>query len=73
MFHGDWLGTMLSEFTASALLVGAGFIVGRFHIATPEKFAEFSLRDIRLGVHHLRRYSDRRAARQYRYRHPLRA
>jgi hypothetical protein len=30
MFHGEWLGTMLSEFAASALLVGAGFLVGRY-------------------------------------------
>ncbi len=82
MLHGDWLSTMLSEFTASALLVGAGFLVGRFrerrrllgkdlhqydfypYIATPEKFAEFSLKDFRLGVHCLLRSSDRRAARQ---------
>jgi predicted transcriptional regulator YheO len=82
MFHGDWLSTMLSEFTASALLVGAGFFIGRFrerrrllgkdlhhydfypYVATPEKFAEFSLKDFRLGMHHLLRYSDPRAARQ---------
>lgn len=82
MFHGDWLTTMLSEFAASALLVGAGFVIGRVrerrrllgkdlyqydfypYIATPEKFAEFSLKDFRLGVHYLLRYSDRRAARQ---------
>jgi hypothetical protein len=61
MFHSEWLFTMLSEFTASALLVVAGFLVGRYrerrrlkgkdlhqydfypYVATPEKFAEFSL------------------------------
>ena len=30
MFHGEWIGTMLSEFTASALLVVAGFLIGRY-------------------------------------------
>ena len=73
---------MLSEFTASALLVIAGFLVGRYrerrhligrelheydffpYIATPEKFAEFSLKDFRLGVHFLLRGHYVRAARQ---------
>src|SRR5258705_12788529 len=82
MFHSEWLGTMLSEFTASALLVVAGFLVGRYrerrrlkgkdlhqydfypYIATPEKFAEFSLKDFRLAVHYLLRNADVRAARQ---------
>lgn len=30
MFHSEWLLAMLSEFTASALLVAAGFLVGRY-------------------------------------------
>lgn len=34
------------------------------YVATPEKFAEFSLKDFRLGVHHFLRNRDSRAARQ---------
>jgi predicted transcriptional regulator YheO len=34
------------------------------YVATPEKFAEFSLKDFRLAVHHFLRNTDRRAARQ---------
>jgi predicted transcriptional regulator YheO len=82
MFHNEWLSTMLSEFTASALLVVAGFLIGRYrerrrlkgrdlheydffpYVATPERFAEFSLKDFRLGVHFLLRGHDARAARQ---------
>ncbi|HEX4619552.1 MAG TPA: hypothetical protein VH135_07455, partial [Steroidobacteraceae bacterium] len=30
MFHSEWLTTMLSEFTASALLIIAGFYFGRW-------------------------------------------
>ncbi|HEX9138485.1 MAG TPA: PAS domain-containing protein [Steroidobacteraceae bacterium] len=82
MSHVEWFGTMLSEFTASALLLFAGFLIGRYrerrrskgkdlhqydfypYISTPEKFAEFSLKDFRLGVHFLLRNADARAARQ---------
>src|SRR5215469_12010477 len=82
MIHGEWFATMLSEFAASALLVGAGFLIGRYrerrrlkgkdlhqydfypYISTPERFAEFSLKDFRLGVHHLLRNPDPRAGRQ---------
>jgi hypothetical protein len=82
MHQIEWIGTMLSEFTASALLLGAGFLVGRYrerkrlkgrdlhqydfypYVATPEKFAEFSLKDFRLGLHYLLRNADPRAARQ---------
>jgi predicted transcriptional regulator YheO len=82
MVASEWFGTMLSEFTASALLLVAGYFVGRQrerrrlrgkalheydfypYVSTPEKFAEFSLKDFRLGVHHLLRNSDMRAARQ---------
>jgi predicted transcriptional regulator YheO len=82
MTHVEWFGTMLSEFTASALLLVAGYLVGRYrerrrlrgkdlhqydfypYISTPEKFAEFSLKDFRLGVHFLLRNADSRAARQ---------
>lgn len=34
------------------------------YVATPEKFAEFSLKDFRLGMHHFLRNRDSRAARQ---------
>jgi predicted transcriptional regulator YheO len=82
MFQSEWVSTMLSAFTASALLVVASFVVGRSrerrrlkgkdlhqyglypYVATPEKFAEFSLKDFRLGVHYLLRNADARAARQ---------
>jgi len=82
MLPGEWFSTMLSEFTASALLVAAGFLVGRYrerrrlrgkdlhqydfypYVPTAEKFAEFSLKDFRLGVHSLLRNPDARAARQ---------
>lgn len=80
--HSEWIGTMLSEFAASALLVVAGFLIGRYrerrrlrgkrlheydfypYVATPDKFAEFSLKDFRLGMHHLLHNADARAARQ---------
>lgn len=82
MFHSEWLSTMLSEFTASALLIVAGFLVGRHrerrrlrgkslhqydfypYVPTAENFAEFSLKDFRLGVHHLLGNRDMRAGRQ---------
>ena len=82
MIASEWFGTMLSEFTASALLLAAGYFVGRHrerrrlrgkalhdydfypYVSTPEKFAEFSVKDFRLGVHHLLRNTDLRAARQ---------
>ena len=82
MFHSEWLTSMLSEFTASALLVVAGFLVGRYrerrrlkgrdlhqydfypYIASSDGFAEFSLKDFRLGVHVLSKSHDARAARQ---------
>jgi predicted transcriptional regulator YheO len=82
MIHGEWFATMLSEFAASALLVIAGFLIGRYrerqrlkgkdlhqydfypYISTPERFAEFSLKDFRLGVHHLLRNPDPKAGRQ---------
>ena len=82
MIASEWFGTMLSEFTASALLLVAGYWVGRHrerrrlrgkalheydfypYVSTPERFAEFSLKDFRLGVHHLLRNTDLRAARQ---------
>ena len=82
MFHNEWISTMLSEFTASALLLIAGFVIGRYrerrrlkgkdlhqydfypYVATPDKYAEFSLKDFRLGLHYLLRNTDARAARQ---------
>jgi predicted transcriptional regulator YheO len=82
MFHGEWFGAMLSEFTASALLVVIGFLVGRYrerrrlrgralhqydfypYVATADGFAEFSLKDFRLGVHVLLKSTDARASRQ---------
>ncbi len=74
-----WFSTMLSEFTASALLLIAGFLIGRYrerrrlrgrslheydfypYVATHDNFAEFSLKDFRLGMHYLLRNSDARA------------
>lgn len=82
MFHSEWFASMLSELTASALLVAAGFLVGRYrerrrlkgrdlhhydfypYVATPDRFAEFSLKDFRLGIHVLLKSADARAARQ---------
>jgi predicted transcriptional regulator YheO len=82
MFHNEWLMTMLSELTASALLIIAGFFYGRYrerrrlkgkslheydfypYISTAENFAEFSLKDFRLGLHYLLGSRDMRAARQ---------
>jgi predicted transcriptional regulator YheO len=82
MYHNAWLGSMLSEFTASALFLIAGFLVGRYrerkrlkgkdlhqydfypYVATPEKYAEFSLKDFRLALHYFLRNTDARAARQ---------
>jgi len=82
MFHSEWFATMLSEFTASALLLVIGYFVGRHrerrrlrgkalheydfypYISTPENFAEFSLKDFRLGIHYLLRNLDLRAGRQ---------
>jgi hypothetical protein len=82
MFQSDLIGQVISNLAASALLVLAGFLVGRYrerkrlkgkdlhqydfypYVATPEKFAEFSMKDFRLGVHHLLRNADARAARQ---------
>ena len=82
MIHSEWIGSMLSEFAASALLLLAGFLVGRYrerkrlkgkglhqydfypYVATPEKFAEFSLKDFRLALHYFLRNVDARAARQ---------
>jgi len=78
MFHSEWLMTMLSEFTASALLLIAGFYVGRYrerrrlkgralheydfypYTRTAEHFAEFSLKDFRLGIHSLLGNTDMR-------------
>ena len=82
MLHHEWLSTMLSEFTASALLLIAGFYIGRFrerrrltgkalheydfypYVSTAERFAEFSLKDFRHGIHYLLGNRDLRAARQ---------
>lgn len=82
MFAGEWVASVLSELTASSVLLGAGFLVGRYrerrrlkgralheydfypYAATPENFAEFSLKDFRLGMHHFLRNADARAARQ---------
>jgi predicted transcriptional regulator YheO len=82
MHPSEWFGTMLSEFTASALLLVAGYFVGGQrerrrlrgkalhqydfypYVSTPEKFAEFSLKDFRLGIHYLLRNLDVRAGRQ---------
>ena len=82
MFGVEWIGSVLTDLTASSLFVAGGFAVGRYrerqrltgrpltaydfypYQATPENFAEFSLKDFRLGVHHFLRNTDQRAARQ---------
>jgi predicted transcriptional regulator YheO len=82
MGAAEWIGAVLAELTASLLLLGAGYLIGRYrerkrlegraladydfypYVATPENFAEFSLKDFRLAMHHFLRNIDRRAARQ---------
>ena len=82
MFALQWIGSVLTELSASLILLAAGYLIGRYreqkrqqgrslteydfypYVATPEKFAEFSLKDFRLGMHHFLRNSDSRAARQ---------
>jgi predicted transcriptional regulator YheO len=80
---GDHMVTAaLAEALVSVLLLGAGFVVGKYRErlrqrgrdlteydfypfqTTADNFAEFSLRDFRLGVHHFLRNRDARAARQ---------
>jgi predicted transcriptional regulator YheO len=78
----QWIGSVLTDLTASVVILAAGFLIGRYrerkrqqgralteydfypYVATHEKFAEFSLKDFRLGVHHFLRNADSRAARQ---------
>ncbi|HVV65450.1 MAG TPA: PAS domain-containing protein [Rhizomicrobium sp.] len=82
MLAAEWLDGLAQNLAASAVLLAAGFLVGRYrerrrlegraltdydfypYVASPEKFAEFSLRDFRLAVHHFLRNRDVRAARQ---------
>lgn len=82
MFGTEWIGSVLTDLTASSLFLAGGFVVGRLqerrrltgrplhdydfypYAATPENFAEFSLKDFRLAVHHFLRNTDSRAARQ---------
>lgn len=82
MLAAEWLDGLAQNLAASAVLLAAGFLVGRYrerrrlegraltdydfypYVASPEKFAEFSLRDFRLAVHHFLRNRDARAARQ---------
>ncbi len=82
MFALQWIGSVLTEISASLILLAAGYLIGRYreqkrqqgrslteydfypYVATPEKFAEFSLKDFRLGMHHFLRNVDARAARQ---------
>ncbi|MGH6878407.1 MAG: PAS domain-containing protein [Rhizomicrobium sp.] len=82
MLGVEWIGSVLTDVTASSLFVAGGVVVGRYrerrrltgrplheydfypYAATPENFAEFSLKDLRLGLHHFLRNPDRRAARQ---------
>jgi hypothetical protein len=82
MFAAEWIGSVMTDMTASLALLGAGFAIGHYrerqqhlgralteydfypYVATPERFAEFSLKDFRLGVHYFLRNTDRRAARQ---------
>ncbi len=78
----QWVGSVLTDLTASLVLLAAGFLIGRYrerkrqqgrslteydfypYVATHEKFAEFSLKDFRLGMHYFLRNADNRAARQ---------
>lgn len=82
MLAAEWLDGLAQNLAASAVLLAAGFLVGRYrerrrlegraltdydfypYVASPEKFAEFSLKDFRLAVHHFLRNRDARAARQ---------
>jgi len=82
MYGLEWIGSVLAELTASLVLLGGGFLIGRYrerrrlqgkpltdydfypYVATAEKFAEFSVKDFRLAMHHFLRNVDRRAARQ---------
>lgn len=82
MIAAEWLGGLTQNLAASAVLLAAGFLIGRYrerrrlegrpltdydfypYVASPERFAEFSLKDFRLAMHHFLRNRDARAARQ---------
>jgi predicted transcriptional regulator YheO len=82
LFGDHMVTAVLAEALVSALLLGLGFIVGKYrerrqlrgrdltdydfypYQRTAENFAEFSVRDFRLGMHYLLRNRDARAARQ---------
>jgi hypothetical protein len=68
-----WVSNLLVEIVAGSLLLAAGFLVGKHreddydfypYESTRENFAEFSIKDFRLGVHYFLRNTDMRAARQ---------
>ena len=82
IFTGHMLTAVLAEALVSIVLVGLGFLAGKYRerrsqrgrdlstydfypfSTTPENFAEFDLKDFRLGIHYLLRSRDPRAARQ---------
>jgi len=59
-------GYLVGRYRERRRLRGKALIEYDFYpyIATPEKFAEFSVKDFRLAMHHFLRNTDRRAARQ---------
>jgi predicted transcriptional regulator YheO len=59
-------GYLIGRFRERKRLQGRALIEYDFYpyVITPEKFAEFSLKDFRLGMHYFLRNSDSRAARQ---------
>jgi len=59
-------GYLVGRYRERRRLRGKALIEYDFYpyVATPEKFAEFSVKDFRLAMHHFLRNTDRRAARQ---------
>ncbi|HXQ63780.1 MAG TPA: PAS domain-containing protein [Steroidobacteraceae bacterium] len=82
LFGSHVMAAALAEALVSVLLVGLGFLAGKYrerreqrgrdlteydfypYVETAEHFAEFSLRDFRLGMHYFLHNRDARAARQ---------
>ena len=80
--NNPWISNFVVEILAGAVLLAAGFLVGKHrerrkhlgrsldeydfypYASTRENFAEFSLKDFRLGIHYFLRNTDVRAARQ---------
>lgn len=82
LFGSHVMASVLAEVLVSLLLVGLGFVAGKYrerreqrgrdlteydfypYVETVEHFAEFSMRDFRLGMHYFLHNRDARAARQ---------